>query len=71
MTTDEGPARPHLRIVGGNPTPEEVAVVTAVLTAVGGSEPEPRMRSLWARPAMRSALGHGAGAWRASGLPRR
>lgn len=65
-------ARPHLRIVSGNPTAEEIAIVTAVLAAAGGDDiaqtPTP---SLWSRPVMRRDLPHGVGGWRASGLPSR
>jgi hypothetical protein len=65
-------ARPLLRVVRGNPSPEELAALIAVVAAraVGG-EPEPMpVRSLWARPSLRSPLSHGPGAWRASTLPR-
>lgn len=67
---------PTIRIVSGNPTPAQVAALTAVLAGMsgaGGGEGDSRTRrSLWssrsrfARP--RPAVG--AGGWRASGLPR-
>lgn len=70
-------AQPLLRIVTPDTTPEEVAAIVAVLSALGGGEPAPEPpRSEWANPArgVRSApgraLAHGRGAWRASGLPR-
>ncbi|MGZ4488007.1 MAG: acyl-CoA carboxylase subunit epsilon [Nocardioides sp.] len=62
-----------LKLVRGNPTPEELGAVVALLAARSGAAPaeEPApVRSLWARPRLRQALEHGPGAWRASGLPR-
>jgi Acyl-CoA carboxylase epsilon subunit len=66
------PARPMLRIVRGEPTPEELAVVTAIVTAAasagGAAEPELPARGQWSDPAhqhRRSWL-HGRGAWRAA-----
>ena len=71
----ESPAteRP-LRLVRGDATPEEVAAVMAVLSAVSGpaAEPAPRHTSQWASraPALRRPLSPGPGAWRASAWPR-
>ncbi len=66
--------RPVLRIVRGDATPEEVAALVAVIAAMSGrAAPAKRVpRSTWADPArgMRTAHTPGAGAWRASGLPR-
>jgi hypothetical protein len=63
--------RPLLRIVKGDPTPEELAALIAVLSARGGTEsaPEPQ-RSPWARPGsgLRTAVPTYAGAWRESGF---
>ena len=62
--------RPLLRVVRGEPTPEELAALIAVISSRGGAEPEqPPMRSLWGRPVMRRPLSPGSGAWRASALP--
>ena len=62
---------PLLRVVRGNPTPEELAALIAVVASRGGAEPEPTpARSLWARPVLRTPLPTGPGAWRASSLPR-
>ena len=69
--------RPVIRVERGNPTPEQLAALTVVLSAAGGdgdSAPEPAAarRTLWtarsrfARP--RPAVGPGG--WRASSLPR-
>ena len=71
----EGPeaaaARPLLTVVRGEPTPEQLAALVAMVSARGaGGEPEPEPeRSLWARPQLRAPLHAGPGAWRASGLP--
>jgi hypothetical protein len=64
--------QPLLRVVRGNPTPEELAALIAVVTARGaGGEPEPApVRPLWGRPILRAPLHAGPGAWRASALPR-
>lgn len=62
--------RPPLRLVRGDATPEEVAAVLAVLSAVSGGAPEPAPRhtSQWAsrERAVRRPLSPGPGAWRAS-----
>jgi hypothetical protein len=65
--------RPLLRVVKGDPTPEEVAALVAVIAAMGSgpAQDKPKPRSTWADPAhrMRSPLPHGPGGWRSSGLP--
>jgi hypothetical protein len=70
--TPEAP-RPLLRVVRGEPTPEQVAALVAVVTAraSGGVEAEPVAPSRWASraAALRQPLPHGPGAWRASALP--
>ena len=64
---------PLLRVVAGDPTPDELAVVVAVLStrARAGNEESPQF-SLWARKSrnVRPALRPGFGAWRASYMPR-
>jgi hypothetical protein len=81
MTTDEPgtepatapSAAPVLRVVSPHATPEEVAALVAVLSALGGGEPAPVRRvPEWSRPARRhrAPVAHGPGGWRASGLPR-
>jgi hypothetical protein len=81
MTTDEQPEpasdqpeqQPLLKVITPDATPEQVAAIVAVLSAVGGAAPAPEPpRSQWASPArrMRSQLQPGRGAWRASALPR-
>jgi hypothetical protein len=68
---------PLLRVVTPGTTPEEVAAIVAVLSALGGGAPAPEApRSEWTNPARRlrrTASSHpnpGRGAWRASALPR-
>jgi hypothetical protein len=64
---------PYLRVVRGEPTPEELAALVAVLAA--RSVPvavAPRVRPAWSDPARRfGRLAHrpGPGAWRRSALP--
>jgi hypothetical protein len=68
------PTKPFLRVVSGNPTPEEVAALVAVLAASGdgGEAPAPRCPPAWSHPRrlVRATPAHGPGAWRTSGLPR-
>lgn len=63
--------RPVLRVVRGDPTPEELAVVTALMSAAGSGEaaPEPRnQRGGWSDPAwrLRGQLLPGPNAWRST-----
>ena len=63
---------PHLRVVRGNPTDEEVAALVAVVSTLHTpEEPEPAPRSAWSerRNLVRQPLPHGPGAWRASAYP--
>jgi hypothetical protein len=66
------PAAPLLRIVKGNPTPEEVAALVAVVSAMAAGAQsagaEARPRSEWSahHRKLRSTHRHGPGAWRAS-----
>jgi acyl-CoA carboxylase epsilon subunit len=72
--TDSPDAPPLLRVVKGDPTPEELAALVAVVSArrAGAAEPPPRRRPLWGHPsaAMRRPHRAGPGAWRTSSLPR-
>lgn len=70
------PARPVLRIVRGDPSPEEAAALVAVLSAAGGGDalaPDAGPPSRWARPAdlVRAPVRPGPGGWRASAFPTR
>jgi acyl-CoA carboxylase epsilon subunit len=65
--------QPALRVVSGSPTPEELAVVTAVVAAAiahgGGGEPEAGpARGTWSDPGrrFRPPLRTGRNGWRAS-----
>ena len=64
---------PILSVVRGEPTPEQLAALIAVVSARGsgsGEQAEAPAPSLWNRPALRGPLHPGPGAWRASALPR-
>jgi hypothetical protein len=70
------PARPVLRIVRGDPSPEEAAALIAVLSAAGGGHAPPSVPappSRWARPSdlVRAPVHPGPGGWRASAFPTR
>lgn len=70
---DDPAAVPVIRVLGGNPTPAQLAALTAVLTAAGGdSGAEPRPRTLWTNRSRyaRPRPSVGPDGWRASALPR-
>jgi hypothetical protein len=81
MTEQQPPERPWLRVVRGDPTPEELAALVAVLAArqaqasqvaaEAGAGAAPGRRSAWGHPdsAFRQPLRHGPDAWRRSALP--
>ena len=65
------PVRPLLRVVRGEPTPDELAALVAVVAAAAGGsdEPPPRPRhGRWSDPAagLRTAVVVGPGAWQAT-----
>jgi hypothetical protein len=63
---------PYLRVVRGEPTAEELAVLVAVLSARSAAPaPAAPSRPAWADPGRRLGLVHrpGPGAWRRSALP--
>lgn len=62
---------PALRVLTPDATPEQVAAVVAVFSAMGGEDEVPAPTSQWASPArrMRRPLHPGPGGWRASALP--
>ena len=69
--TEESP--PLLRIVKGNPTPEEVAALVAVVSAMTTASADAASRKKAPRPEwsarhrlLRQPHRHGPGAWRAS-----
>jgi hypothetical protein len=64
---------PLLRVVTGEPTPDELAALVTVLASLGGpSAPAPRRTPMWNAPRrlVRATHRHGVGGWRASSLPR-
>jgi hypothetical protein len=65
---------PLLRVVKGDPTPEELGALVAVVASLGGPaavEPQPAAL-VWNHPRrlQRVVLRHGPDAWRISSLPR-
>lgn len=73
MTEATEAAAPALRIVTPDATPEEVAAIVAVFSAMGGGEaPAKKPAPAWSANArrLRPQHPHGPGGWRASGLPR-
>lgn len=76
-STAQPPAQPDppvLRVLSGEPSPEDLAVITAILSAAGSTnadttdQPPRTWAAYWrqVRPTMRP----GPGAWRASSRPR-
>ncbi|MDQ2797726.1 MAG: acyl-CoA carboxylase subunit epsilon [Actinomycetota bacterium] len=68
MSDDEAPA-PRLRVVKGEPTAEELAVLTALVTAASGDDESGGLRARrgsWSDPSMllRRQLLPGPNAWR-------
>jgi len=65
--------KPLLKVIDAHATPEEVAAIVTVLSALGGGAPAPKpARSQWAHPGrgMRAPYASGRGGWKTSGLPR-
>ena len=63
---------PFLRVVKGDPTPEELAALVSVLASLAGPTAEsPRRTPEWNTPRRlhRVVAPHGSGGWRASALP--
>jgi hypothetical protein len=70
-STDE--PTPFLRVVKGDPTPDELAALVAVLASLGGSQDSPSQPvPEWNAPRRlhRVVQPHGPGGWRSSALPR-
>lgn len=72
--SDEPVGIPLLTVVNHDATPEEVAALVAVFSALGSgtADAAPRRTPEWSRPArlVRTPVAHGPGGWRASSLPR-
>jgi hypothetical protein len=67
------PATPVLRIVNADATPEEVAAIVAVFSALQTAPATPPRRTPeWSahHRTLRATLPHGPGGWRSSALPR-
>lgn len=62
--------KPALQIISGNASPEEIAIILAVVTKANGVKvlPEPTKLSMWGDPRshMRQHLPVGPSAWRQS-----
>jgi hypothetical protein len=64
---------PLLRVVKGEPTPEELAALVGVIASLGSAvEPAPRPTPEWSAPhrKLRVTFPAGLGGWRSSGLPK-
>jgi hypothetical protein len=64
-----GDERPLLRVVRGNPDDTELAVRTAVVSAIAAAptrSDEPAAPSRWGAPQLREPLRPGPGAWQFS-----
>ena len=74
MADESEQEAPILRVINPDATPEEVAALVAVFSALGSASTDApkRPRPAWSNPArgVRRTHRHGDGAWRASGLPR-
>lgn len=55
----------NVHVVAGNPTPEELAVILALLRP-GLRQPNKPARSWWGRPVLRHSIAPGPGVWRHS-----
>jgi hypothetical protein len=70
----ETPETPLLRVVNADATPEEIAALVVVFSALGSAtgDDAPRRTPEWSQPArlVRTPVAHGPGGWRASSLPR-
>ena len=70
----DSPQTPILSVVNADATPEEIAALVAVFSALGSvpAGDPPRRTPEWSRPArrVRTPVAHGPGGWRASALPR-
>lgn len=67
-------APPTLRVLNADATPEEIAALVAVFSALGSGSaaPEKKPAPAWSANfrRLRAQHPHGPGGWRASGLPR-
>jgi hypothetical protein len=61
-----------LRIINADATPDEIAAIVALFSALGRSAPPKKPVSVWSAHGgkLRTSLPHGRGGWRSSALPR-
>lgn len=68
------PQQPLLKVVNPDATPEQIAAIVAVFSAIGSGTPAPAKRpvSQWSANARKARVTrpHGLGGWKASSLPR-
>jgi hypothetical protein len=68
------PQQPLLRVVNADATPEQIAALVAVFSAIGSGEAAQAKRpvSQWSANERKARVTHphGLGGWKASGLPR-
>ena len=70
---DSGQRPPVLKIIKGDPTPEEVAALITVISSLTADEVPPKRRTPeWAAPhrLVRAHCAPGPNGWRSSSLPR-
>jgi hypothetical protein len=68
----ESPSAPLLRVVSGDPSPEELAALVAVVASLGSAAAAPPRRTpAWQAHSrkVRATYASGPGGWRSSGLP--
>jgi hypothetical protein len=72
MAPDPDAEKPILTVITPDTTPEEIAALVAVFSALGSDEPAKRRPTEWNNPyrQVRPFYSHGPGGWRSSGLPK-
>jgi len=73
VTEPVEPTTPLLKVVNPDATPEEIAAIVAVFSALGSAtEDKTRTVREWNAPhrQVRPHYSHGPGGWRSSGLPK-
>jgi hypothetical protein len=72
MAAETDAEKPVLTVITPDTTPEEIAALVAVLSALGSDRPRERRRTEWNSPyrQVRPFYSHGPGGWRSSGLPK-
>jgi hypothetical protein len=72
MAPDPDAEKPILTVITPDTTPEEIAALVAVFSALGSAESAKRRPTEWNNPyrQVRPFYSHGPGGWRSSGLPK-